>query len=182
MKTGVYRIRHKKSGAAYIGASVDITNRFTHHRFRLRRGMHCERLQYIFDKYGEDSLVFEILMLCSRSQLHRNEMACMKKERRLLNIVAPGRKHRHSEESRERMRLSRARYLETPGARESLSERAKKQHANGNFGRATWKNPNRTWKMTDEQKERAAIRLRSHIASQSSEEMSRRSYMRKIFR
>jgi hypothetical protein len=59
----------------------------------------------------------------------------------LLNTVqdARGACRKHSPETIEKMRQSRARYLETPGARESLAERAREQHRQGRLGRVTWK-------------------------------------------
>ncbi len=69
--------------------------------------------------------------------------------------------------------------------RKRRSERAKKQHQQGKFGRATWKTEaevvDEKISNTLKRNKKNSKRLQSHIASQSSKEMSRRSYQRKIF-
>lgn len=76
MKTGVYIIRCKANGKAYVGCAVDIKRRWIHHRNRLRNGLHANRfVQSVWNKYGEESFEFEILKLVSREDLHAEEEA-----------------------------------------------------------------------------------------------------------
>ncbi len=85
--------------------------------------------------------------------------------------------------TRKKMSKAAKRVGTDPAERKRRSERAKKQHKQKNFGAHTWKEgPDyekiaNKWARTDENRKQ----LRSHIAAQSSEEMSRRSYQRKIF-
>lgn len=71
---GVYRILHVPSGACYIGGSVDITGRYTHHRYCLRRGIHkTKALQSLWTKDGEDCFKFEVVELCGLEDLLSRE-------------------------------------------------------------------------------------------------------------
>lgn len=59
---GVYVIVHAASGMAYIGSSVNIGTRWTHHRCCLRRQGHPNKpLQQAWDGHGEDAFVFTIV-------------------------------------------------------------------------------------------------------------------------
>jgi len=59
---GVYAIRNKKDGRAYIGSSVDVESRMRGHKSMLKRGKHYNRLlQGAFDTFGEDSFEFIVL-------------------------------------------------------------------------------------------------------------------------
>lgn len=174
---GVYRIRHKKSGTCYVGGSINIGSRWSVHKSKLKNGCHHKELQVLYDRDGADSFVFEILETCSKRILKKREDFYALKEKKRVGRTNMG--FHFSLKQRRKMSRGRARYLETPGARESLSERAKKQHVNGNFGAKTWKTGPR---YNPKSGIAGACALRKHIASQSSEEMSRRSYMRKIFR
>ncbi len=59
-KAGVYVIRCLANGRMYIGSSINVAMRLSRHRTLLRGGRHeNSKLQRHFDKYGEDSFVFE---------------------------------------------------------------------------------------------------------------------------
>jgi group I intron endonuclease len=67
--SGVYKITDP-SGACYIGSSVNIWKRWLGHQTMLRCGNHRSKsLQIAKDSYGLESLRFEILLICSKSQL-----------------------------------------------------------------------------------------------------------------
>lgn len=69
MDCGIYRIA-SPSGKSYIGSSNRIRNRWTQHRARLRQGVHPNAgLQAAWDKHGEASMHFEVLLVCSRDML-----------------------------------------------------------------------------------------------------------------
>lgn len=58
---GVYKIECVPTGRYYVGSSCDIRKRKRRHLKDLRLGKHHNAfLQRVFDKYGEDSLVFKI--------------------------------------------------------------------------------------------------------------------------
>ena len=72
--SGVYIIQNTTTNLYYIGSSKDIKNRWRQHRYLLRRGQHhSPHLQRSWDKYGEESFVFEILEECSVDHLIATE-------------------------------------------------------------------------------------------------------------
>jgi len=83
-KTGIYTITAKHSGELYIGSSSRcFYTRAKQHIHGLRKGNHGnKRLQYIFNKYGEDNLVFEILE-------EYPKQLCLSMEQYWLNIAKP---------------------------------------------------------------------------------------------
>lgn len=71
---GVYRIRHKITGKAYVGQSSNIEKRWRHHRARLLSGKHANsHLQSAFNKYGADQFVWEIALTCAPEALTAEE-------------------------------------------------------------------------------------------------------------
>lgn len=71
---GVYCIASKTTGERYIGGSTDITGRYTHHRFTLRRGLHKSKsLQEIWNTHGETDFEFTTLENCEPGDLISRE-------------------------------------------------------------------------------------------------------------
>lgn len=68
---GVYMIRSNiKPERIYVGSSCDIKERWDSHRLDLKNNKHHSRiLQNHYNKYGEEDLVFSILLLCERNDL-----------------------------------------------------------------------------------------------------------------
>lgn len=86
---GVYGIRHVPTGAMYVGGSTDITGRYTHHRFWLRRGLHKSKpLQELWAACGEREFEFITLELCDASVLIEREDEWIKSTAQCLNGVA----------------------------------------------------------------------------------------------
>lgn len=180
MTSGIYRIRHKRSGAAYVGGSTNIEKRWSWHLSMLKNGKHTSpRLQKLWNVHGKSAFVLEVLLKIRGKRLRVVEDEWALQEKNLLN-ERTNRGYTHSEKLKRKMRAGRARYLEDPEARKSLSERAKKQHAAGNFGHSTWKKGTIA-RYNPKSGVAGARALRAHIASQTSAEMSKRSRMRKIF-
>jgi group I intron endonuclease len=70
---GIYRIS-SPSGGFYIGSSFDVLSRFSSHKSDLRKQKHhCQPLQRAANKYGIESLVFEVLAECSRETVRELE-------------------------------------------------------------------------------------------------------------
>jgi group I intron endonuclease len=62
MKSGIYQITCLSNSKIYIGSSVSIDNRWNVHRYELRRNKHHSKyLQRTWNKYGEESFVFELI-------------------------------------------------------------------------------------------------------------------------
>jgi len=136
---GVYAVLHVPTGAAYIGGSTHVVNRYTWHRVMLRNNDHTSpALQKLWNKTQENEWRFVLITFCRSREIKKKEDETIENwPGKILNDRPPG--YKHSKELKARMSASRAVYLETPGARESLSIRAKEQHAAGNFGRSTWR-------------------------------------------
>jgi group I intron endonuclease len=82
-RTGIYKISCLATNDFYIGSSVSIKARFNRHKSDLRKNRHSSPiLQNAYNKYGENSFVFEIIELCDRSEL-------IKKEQYYLDTLKP---------------------------------------------------------------------------------------------
>ena len=65
MIAGIYQIINTNNNKRYIGSSVDLIQRQGQHLRSLEAGHHNNiALQRAYDKYGPNSLVFEILIYC----------------------------------------------------------------------------------------------------------------------
>jgi len=72
---GIYRITNTVNGKSYVGQSVDVKSRISHHRSELRNNRHENSyLQNAWNKYGEENFTFEILERCSRNELDEREI------------------------------------------------------------------------------------------------------------
>jgi group I intron endonuclease len=70
MTCGIYKITNKQNEKFYIGSSIDIEHRWYTHRLALQKGTHGNKyLQRSWDKYGEDSFIFSILVETSEDSL-----------------------------------------------------------------------------------------------------------------
>ena len=62
---GVYSITHVESGKKYIGSSKEMRSRLSGHRKMLTKNDHDNRyLQFAWNKFGENSFVFEPMLVC----------------------------------------------------------------------------------------------------------------------
>lgn len=67
---GIYKITCLKNNKFYIGSSSDIKRRFKSHvRGLNNKNHHNIKLQSSWNKYGEDFFKYEVLIICSRSNL-----------------------------------------------------------------------------------------------------------------
>lgn len=65
----IYKITNMVNGKYYIGSSVNLKGRWNHHKSELRNNQHHSRyLQNAWNKYGEESFVFELCEICDASQ------------------------------------------------------------------------------------------------------------------
>ena len=71
---GIYSIENIVNNKKYIGQSININNRWCHHRVDLNNGTHANcYLQKSWNKYGEQNFKFEILEECSKDKLDERE-------------------------------------------------------------------------------------------------------------
>lgn len=77
-KSGVYEIVNVINGHRYIGGSVDLQSRRGSHFSSLRRNDHRNAiLQKAFNKYGESSLLFRVLIYCDPDNVLLYEQKCL---------------------------------------------------------------------------------------------------------
>lgn len=113
MKSGIYMITCTSNGRFYVGQSSDIRRRWKEHRATLRRGTHANRImQACFEKYGMESMQFDVLRNCAPEQLNEEELAAIADFGDLFRSMSmnfgPGgdaamRGRRHSEETRRKI-------------------------------------------------------------------------------
>lgn len=137
-RSGIYGIRHIPSKRIYIGQAQDIGGRWSVHLATLRlNSHHCYYLQNLWNKYPEDEFEFRGLQFVSTDELNKAEIKwCSRFQELLLNIHPPGgviRGFKHREEVKARMKVSAKRASNTPEQRKMRSERAKRQHEEGNI-------------------------------------------------
>ena len=71
---GVYIIQNKVNNKVYIGASRDTYNRLCMHKWRLRvNAHHNPYLQSAFNKYKEESFIFDVLEECEEQYIYSQE-------------------------------------------------------------------------------------------------------------
>lgn len=131
----IYSIDCKVNGKCYIGRTSDPVRRQQDHFCALRGKRHRNaHLQNAFNKYGESSFKWKVLMVCeSLEHAKENEDWFLKKMWDvdcLFNLAKSadggGYKGRIvSEETKKRMSESRKKYFADPNARKKLSESRK---------------------------------------------------------
>lgn len=108
--SGIYTIT-SPSGKQYVGSSISIKRRWVTHRNLLRRGIHhCTGLQHAWNKYGEEGLVFEQIIICEPKNLTMFEQRSMDVLRPAYNILKYARSalgSKHSEETKAKIGASR---------------------------------------------------------------------------
>ena len=73
-KCGLYKIINLNSGSFYLGSAVNIEKRWNRHKNNLKNNIHpniC--LQNAWNKYGADSFIFTIFLICNREDLKKQE-------------------------------------------------------------------------------------------------------------
>lgn len=71
---GVYGICCKPTGQWYIGSSIALSNRMGVHLRELRKGKHHSwKLQRAYNCYGEAAFEFQVLLFCSKDEVHAQE-------------------------------------------------------------------------------------------------------------
>jgi group I intron endonuclease len=78
--SGIYKICCVSNRGFYVGSAFNLNGRLWRHIKELRRGRHTNtRLQRAYDKYGEWSLRFSVVILCSIASLLDEEQKTIDK-------------------------------------------------------------------------------------------------------
>jgi group I intron endonuclease len=94
---GVYRIT-APNGDFYIGSSAYVVRRIGHHLSAMKRGKSSKRLQAAADKFGAESLIFEVLYCATDSKdLWSVEQHFIDELRPTLNVSAKAKLAIHDE-------------------------------------------------------------------------------------
>lgn len=112
MNTGIYRIRNVATEKCYIGSSKNIRSRELEHWRMLKKNIHHSRaLQNVYNKYGRNSFVFEILEEVDTANLIAREqhyLDTMKPAYNIRKTAAPQRvNYAHNSDSRLKMSVAR---------------------------------------------------------------------------
>lgn len=84
---GIYKITNIKNNKVYIGQSVNIKTRWKQHIAELNSNKHGnEHLQYSWNKYGENSFVFETICECEKESLDDLEIKYIEEYDSMNNI------------------------------------------------------------------------------------------------
>jgi group I intron endonuclease len=108
---GVYKITCLGNGRFYIGGTTSMYLRWILHSRHLIKQVHCNfHLQACWKKYGQDSLVFEVVEFCDRLDLTVREQFYIDTLKPSLNIALyadrPHLGRKASEETRRRLSVS----------------------------------------------------------------------------
>ena len=73
-RSGVYEIRNLSDGKRYVGSTKDLSSRKSNHFYTLRNGRNKNQdLQRAWDKYGESSIEFVVVLECPKEELLERE-------------------------------------------------------------------------------------------------------------
>lgn len=125
--SGIYKITHVSTGRCYVGQTVNIPIRWTHHRGALKAGTHWSRyLQHVYNKYGVDSLRFEVLEECSIDVLTDREHFWFEQLHPVFNTAVPTGStwgYRHTAATKRKMSDAQRRRFANPAEREAQRQR-----------------------------------------------------------
>lgn len=136
---GVYKITNNINNKVYIGQSINIKNRWKDHINALNReDSSCTLLQRAWKKYKQENFSFEILELCSESELDDVEIKYIEfydAIRNGYNIELGGNKNKHlSDETKKKIGNSNRGRHHSEKTRQKMSE-SRVGENNGMYGR-----------------------------------------------
>jgi group I intron endonuclease len=111
METGIYSITNTITNKVYVGSAVKIESRWKEHLNDLRKNKHHSiKLQRAFNKYGESTFIFNVIMLCDKNELIINEqkfidsLESYKKGYNSCPIAGSRLGHKQSQETKDKIR------------------------------------------------------------------------------
>lgn len=137
MSSGIYMFTCTENEARYIGSSKNLRSRKMDHIYQLRHGNHHNlHFQSIYDKYGEDSLKYEVLEKCKKDILIEREQFWIDKLNPEINKALFADSgflgHNHTEKSKEKNRRKAKERMKSPELRKRISNSLKKYYQTHN--------------------------------------------------
>lgn len=155
MKSGIYKITAIHSGEFYIGSSNDIRVRWNRHKCDLRQKIHGNKhLQNIYNKYGEDCFIFEMVELVTKDILIKTEQKYLDELKPQLNIRPIAELNlglKHTEEAKAKMSKAKLGKKASPETRAKLSEIRKGKKIAKRSEQSIMENARRQAKFTDKE-------------------------------
>lgn len=170
MKAGVYTITNIVNNKMYVGCSTNILYRLCNHKRELKKGIHSNSyIQKAWDKYGEDSFMFEMLVECESEDMYSEENYWCN----LLNVhdkeygynialTNPYGHIRHSEESKKKMSQYRK------GRKMEKASWTGKKHSPETLLKMKESAKNREWSISKEGKEKTLAAIRKYKITEES--------------
>lgn len=88
---GIYKIVNLTTGQVYVGQSVDLNSRISHHKTALKYNKHCNQLlQNSWNKYGSVNFNFSIYQTCLKDELDELEIKYINEEPLSFNLTSGG--------------------------------------------------------------------------------------------
>ena len=191
--SGVYKITNKANGHSYIGSSVNIHERWVTHRWYLNlHKSHNVAFQRAWEKYGEESFDFSILLICDKENTAMYEQIyldyykpeyniaidalCTNKGKHLSEehkrkIGEANSKHKMSDEQKEFLRQFHVGIPLSEEQKMKMSESQKKAHSEKEYGFVKGQVAHNKGKpMSEEQKLKLSIANKGHTGYKHTEE------------
>lgn len=109
--SGIYMIKSLIDDRIYIGSAACLYTRCRHHKYLLNIKDHCNiKLQRFVNKYGIDSIDFEVMEVCRKDELAQIEQIYIDLLKPYFNICQFAQNsigYKHTEESKRLMSLSK---------------------------------------------------------------------------
>jgi group I intron endonuclease len=130
-KSGVYKIKNIKTGKFYIGSSCNLYNRLYEHFRYLKLNKHANpKLQSSYNKHGEDSFEYEIMMFDSCENCFKAEQFCFDTYKPEYNVYlqAEMTNRKLSEETKRKIgEKSKQKFIDNPNLKNILKEARNKK-------------------------------------------------------
>ena len=111
--SGIYKIQNVIDGKSYIGQSIDVKHREWSHFSWLLNNKHPNiHLQRAYNKYGKENFIFNVLLICEKTNLTYYEQKISDTYKNLYNIrsecINSNKGMKHSTDTKIKMSLSQS--------------------------------------------------------------------------
>jgi group I intron endonuclease len=126
----IYKITNIKNNKCYVGVTTkkDPNERWIAHKSSIKRGIGCPLLMKAFNKYGEDSFKFEVIIICFDEDVFKFEDEYIRKYNSAspngYNVAEGGKigmsflGRKHSDETKKKISVKSKEYCNKPEVKE----------------------------------------------------------------